>query len=278
VEHRAGENPGMRAVAVLGHLAIDRIEGSEPQPGGGPFHAARMLRVLQRPALLLVSSAAADKPLLLPPLVRLGIPVTWRESSATACFAMEYDGDRRRMIMDEIGDPWRPEDIAASRVLDDVGWAHVAPLARSDFPPETLAALARGRRLSLDGQGLVRPARKGPLELDADYDPAVLEHVSILKLAEEEAVALVGETGEQALRTLGVPEVIVTLGSRGSIVLADGLAEHVPARGIPTPDPTGAGDAFSAAYLVGRSNRLDPTAAARWASAAVAGLLSGRLR
>src|SRR5207302_10574848 len=140
-------------------------------------------------------------------------------------------------------------------------------------------ALARGRRLSLDGQGLVRPPRTGLLELDDDFDPEVLRHVSILKLAEEEANVLVGEPTERALRSLGVAEVIVTLGARGSIVFAEGLAEHVPTRpAAPGRDPTGAGDAFAAAYLVARAGSLTPPASARWASGVVAGLLSESLR
>ena len=65
--------------------------------------------------------------------------------------------------------------------------------------------------MALDGQGLARPERPGPLVLDADYDPEVLRHVSVLKLAEEEAVTIVGETDEDALRSLDVPEVVVTL-------------------------------------------------------------------
>src|SRR5205823_623776 len=67
----------------------------------------------------------------------------------------------------------------------------------------------KGRRLSFDGQGLVRPPRTGPLELDADYDPELLRHVSILKLAEEEA-AVLGD-----LSALDVPEIVVTHGTRG---------------------------------------------------------------
>ena len=110
-------------------------------------------------------------------------------------------------------------------------WVHAGALARSDFPAETMAELARGRRVSLDGQGLVRPARTGPLELDADFDPEVLRHVTILKLAEEEAEALLGgEPTEDALRELGVPEVLVTFGSLGSLVLANGQLERVDAR------------------------------------------------
>lgn len=183
------------------------------------------------------------------------------------------------MVIEELGSPWSLGDTRLSAALVRVDWLHVAPLARSDFPPETLAVLGRSHRLSLDGQGLVRPARTGPLELNADYDPELLRSVSILKLAEEEAHVLVGEPSESALRSLGVAEVVVTLGSRGSIVYADGLAEYIPTRPVTGErDPTGAGDAFAVAYLVARSSGFSSPAAARWASGVVVGLLSGRLQ
>jgi sugar/nucleoside kinase (ribokinase family) len=118
----------------------------------------------------------------------------------------------------------------------------------------------------LDGQGLVRRPALGPLQLDADFDPAVLEHVSILKLAEEEAEVLGG------VESLNVPEIVVTLGSRGSIVYAGGTEVHVTARALPR-DPTGAGDAFSTAYLAGRAAGHAPAAAARRATAVVGATL-----
>jgi sugar/nucleoside kinase (ribokinase family) len=266
----------MRAVAVLGNLALDRIDGGPPRPGGGPFHAARALRALNRPALVVARCAAADKPDFLHPLVRLGLPVVWRDAPSTTRFAIEYRGDERRMAIDDPGAAWQPADADLGIALARVDWIHLAPLTRADFPAETLERLARGRRLSFDGQGLVRLARTGPLELDAEYDPEILRFVSILKLAEEEAHVLVGEPTEAALRDLGVPEIVVTLGSRGSIVYADGLAEHIPTREIVDPAPTGAGDAFAAAYLVARSGGFSPPAAARWASGVVGGLLAGR--
>src|SRR5205823_14470987 len=116
------------------------------------------------------------------------------------------------------------------------------------------------------------------LELDADYDPEVLRHMSILKLAEEEARTLVGEPDQDALRSLGVPEVVVTLGSAGSLVLAEGRLERVAARPAGgDADPTGAGAAFSATYLVSRSTGHSPVAAAHRATALVAGLLERRI-
>ena len=206
--------------------------------------------------------------------MRLGLPVLWRGGSSTAAFSFRYEGDRRVMVVEALGDPWGPADLYG---LERADWVHVGALARSDFPAETLAELGRDRRVSFDGQGLVRPERTGPLQLDAAYDPEVLRHVSILKLAEEEARTLVGEPDESALRSLGVPEVVVTLGSEGSLVLADGKLEKVPAQAAGEVDPTGAGDAFSAVYLASRSSGHAPAAAARRATALVAGLLARRI-
>lgn len=265
----------MRPLAVVGNLSRDLVDG-EPRAGGAPLHAARALRVLGRPAIVAVKGADADRLLLLPPLVRLGVPVLWRGGDSTAAFSFRYDGDRREMVVDALGPSWAPADL---RGLERAEWVHVGALARSDFPAATLAALGRDRRLSFDGQGLVRPDRTGPLELDASYDPEVLRHVSVLKLAEDEARTLVGEPDEEALRSLGVPEVLVTLGSRGSLVLAEGRLERVPARAVDgVVDPTGAGDAFSAAYLVSRASGHAPVAAARRATALVAGVLGRRLQ
>ena len=264
----------MRPLAVVGNLSRDLVDG-ELRAGGAPLHAARGLRVLGRPALVAVKGADADRRLLLPPLVRLGVPVLWRGGEATAAFSFRYDGDRREMVVDALGPSWTPADL---RGLERADWVHVGALARSDFPAATLAALARGRRVSFDGQGLVRPDRTGPLELDAQYDPDVLRQITVLKLAEDEARTLVGEPTEDALRALGVPEILVTLGSRGSLVLAEGRLEAVPARALDGEvDPTGAGDAFSAAYLVSRASGHAPVAAASRATALVAGLLGRRL-
>jgi sugar/nucleoside kinase (ribokinase family) len=89
---------------------------------------------------------------------------------------------------------------------------------------------------------------------------------------------LVGEPDAEALASLGVPEIVVTFGSEGSLVFAEGRLERVPARPAGgEADPTGAGDAFTAAYLVSRSAGYAPVPAAGRASAIVADLLARRL-
>lgn len=271
----------MRPIAVIGNLSRDVVEGGRPRVGGAPYYAGRALRLLGRRARIITKCAETDRAALLPPVVGLGHPVAWRASASTAAFSFAYRGDARVMHVDAVGAAWEPDE-ARTWVRAELGgaeWIHVAPLARTDFPPETLRVLARGRRLALDGQGLVRRGRTGPLELDRAFDPSLLEHVSILKLAEDEAVALLGEVSAASVRVLGVPEVLVTLGSRGSLVWSGGELVEVPVRRLARAvDPTGAGDAYAAAYVASRSGGLAPVAAARRATDAVVALLTGRGR
>jgi sugar/nucleoside kinase (ribokinase family) len=265
----------VRPLGLVGPLSIDRIEGGPPQPGGAPFHAARALRLLARPAVVVTRCGAADRSKLVPPLVALGLPVTCLDGERTSTFAFRYEGDVRHFEIVSVGDSWTPEEARALRrgALADVEWLHVGPVLRSDFPAETLAELAAGRRLSFDAQGLVRRPEAGPLALDTDYDRRLLEHVSILKLAEEEAVAAVGSLEPDALAELGPPEILVTFGSRGALLVADGKAHRIKAHPV-AGDPTGAGDAFSVAYIAARSSGFAPAAAARRATAVVAAVLT----
>jgi len=267
-------------VAVIGNLSRDVVAGGAPRVGGPVFYAARALRHLGARARLVTRCAAGDRRLLLTRLVALGLPVVWEPGERTAAFSFSYEGDVRRMEVDALANPWTPADARgwAGRGIGRSDWLLVGAVSRADFPAETLAVLARGRRLLLDGQGLVRPGRTGTLVPDGEFDPAVLRHVAMLKLSEEEAEAVVGGVDERALRELGVPEVLVTFGSRGSLVVADGRVERITARPVSGVDPTGAGDAFAAAYLSARAVGHRPASAARRASALVVGLLSGRLR
>jgi sugar/nucleoside kinase (ribokinase family) len=208
----------------------------------------------------------------------LGVPVYSRTAARTITFRIENDGDRRSLEIEQLGDPWTPEDFRGwlGPALRGVDWVHAGALTRSDFSAETLALLRRGRRgLSFDGQGLVRPGVIGPVTADGRYDPEVLRHVDVLKLSEEEAEALGLDLSAASLGSLGVPEIVVTLGRRGAVVLARGRAERVTTNPVEARDPTGSGDAFMAAYLSYRRSRHGPVSAARLASRVVGTLLAG---
>jgi sugar/nucleoside kinase (ribokinase family) len=260
-------------VAAIGPLSRDVVAGAAPRPGGGVFHAARALARLGRTARVAASCADTDREALLSPLQDFGLDVTWHESSTTTAYSFHYEGERRVMWQEAVGDPWTPEQ--AIRAAGDAPWVDVCALTRTDFPPETLAALAGdGHRLLVDAQGLVRTATIGPLHTDQDIGD-VLHHLEVLKLNSEEAETLVGGTDPERLRALGVPEILLTLGSQGSWVITPEIAEHVPAVGIERPvDPTGAGDAYAVTYLVHRAEGVEPVEAARVAAATVSSLLA----
>ena len=255
----------MRSIAVLGNLTRDVVDGGPSRPGGAPFYAAKALRLGGLPARIAAKCAPADRALVLG-LASLGVPISWLPAAATAAFSFSYgENGTRRMIVEELGEPWTPREARES-VRGE--WVHVGALTRADFPTETIAALARRSHVSFDGQGLVRPGRTGVLELDADFDPDLLRHVRVLKLSEEEA-EVVGDVAG-----LSVPEVVVTRGERGSVVWWRGRRHDVPAQPPrPVHDPTGAGDAFAAGYVAARAGGYRPPGAARRASQLVASLL-----
>jgi sugar/nucleoside kinase (ribokinase family) len=265
-------------LTVLGNLSVDLVDDDPPSPGGCPSFAGVGLAPLGDAALLVTRGAEADLPLFAGMLGALKVPYRVLPAQTTSSFGLRYSGgDERRMTVEAIGPVWTPEDLAD---LDLGPWVHVSPLLRSDFPVEVLVALVeRGCRLSYDGQGLVRAPELGPLTVDADFDPAILSHLQVLKLADDEAEVLAGRQFDAGLAAaLGVPEVVVTHGSGGCDLYLAGDQVHVPAaRQISGVHTTGAGDMFTVSYVAARADGLEPVDAARRASAFVADRLQERL-
>ena len=268
----------MSAIGLIGNLTVDRVDGRPPRIGGTVYYGARAAARIGADTAIATRCAAEDRDSLLSQLEGFGLPVTWSPGSVTAAFAFSYVGDHREMEVEAVGDPWTPADVEGwAGVALDTEWVHVGALLRSDFPAETLAALAAGgRRLLVDAQGLVRVGAVGPLRCDGDIDRRLLQHLAVLKLSEEESEILAGGTDPDALRSLGVPEVLLTLGSTGSLVVAGGIEERIEVTPITADvDPTGAGDTYALAYLHARARGQEPIEAARAASAVVAAILAG---
>jgi sugar/nucleoside kinase (ribokinase family) len=266
----------VRPLGVIGHLSRDIVAGAAPRIGGGPWYAGRALRALGDDAVLFAKCGDSERAQWQRSLAAVGLPASLSTGGETTAFSFSYGADGARMMhVDVVGEPWGLDEPPGG-LLRRVETLHVAPLLRSDFDAAALERLGSGRRLLLDAQGLVRVPKTGPLTLDADFDPDILRHVAILKVSEEEAHVLAGGDRD-ALADLGVPEIVLTLGARGSVVIVHGHAEEIPARPVEdVVDPTGAGDAFASAYLSARASGHAPPSAARRATALVAALLLGR--
>lgn len=270
----------MSRIAVVGNVAVDRVRGGPPRAGGGVYYAARAAAHVGADLVVVTRCAPADRAVALAPLDAFGFPVISVDATETTAFSFHYEGEHRVMNVDAVGEPWTVDDVRgwAAAALDGVEWIQIAGLLRSHFPPEVVAELARGgRRLLLDAQGTLRCARVGPLRRDDEIDREALRHLAMLKLNEDEARILAGGLEPEHLRALGVEETLLTLGSRGALVVTNDEVAEVAARPAAAgADPTGAGDSFSLVYLDGRARGLEPRAAAERASAAVAELLGGR--
>ena len=134
----------MPPLALVGNLARDRVDGSPPRIGGGPYYAARAWRGLGSRATIYTRCGPEERFDYVRKLTALGLPVVSLEGSDTTSFSFHYEGSVRIMTVEHLGNPWTPDD---AEILAPGAWVHVAPLLRSDFPAETLAAIARGRRL-----------------------------------------------------------------------------------------------------------------------------------
>lgn len=275
--HRVKLAPG---VTVLGNLAIDVINGAPKSPGGCASFSGVALQAAGGHGHIVALAAEADHALFESLLVRFGSIVRILPADRTSAFRLDYeDVDHRQMSVDAIGPVWGRSEIEAAD--PDTTWVHLAPLLRTDFPASTLALLAeRGHRVAYDGQGLVRADRLGPLVVDRHYPPELLRHLSVLKLAEDEAVIVAdGAFDESTAKRLGVPEILVTYGSEGCDIYTDDTVVRVPAawrvEGVQT---TGAGDMFTSCYVANRAAGADPRRSVELASELVARELDRRLK
>jgi len=267
---------GGHGLTVVGNLAVDRVDGGPPTPGGCPSFAALALATLGHSGTILTQRAPADAALFADARRFRGITTTVLDAGVTSGFELRYDGEQRAMTVTAVGDGWTPASVREVATT----WVHAAPLLRDEFPLATLAALrGTGHRLSLDGQGLVRVPAPGPMAVDAAYDPLLLAQLDVLKLADDEArIVAGGEFTQRHAEQLGVPEVLVTFGSAGADLYLDGSHLHVePGRRIHGVHTTGSGDMFAVAYAAARAAGSDPAAAAQGACELVAEVLARRL-
>ncbi len=112
-----------------------------------------------------------------------------------------------------------------------------------------------------------------------ELDRGLLQHVDWITPNETEAAQLAGldiasEGGRldaaDALRRLGVKNVVITCGSDGALYFAEGRSVNVVAIPVDPIDTVGAGDVFSGALAVALGECRDVTEALRFANAAAA--------
>ncbi|WP_261718068.1 sugar kinase [Streptomyces sp. FZ201] len=153
-------------------------------------------------------------------------------------------------------------------LLDGVARLHLSGYLLFSEPSRALVAAAlasarsRGVPVSLD------PASAGFLTgLGADRFRTLVDGIEVLLPSRDEACLLTGlpdPADAAAELSQKVPLVVVKLGASGALVAADGAVRaRVPAVPVTPTDTTGAGDAFTGAFLAALLRGADPEEAAR---------------
>lgn len=248
-------------LVTVGHFAIDyirspRIASPKPTLGGPPTY---------------VSLAAAKLGAKVSVISKVGEDfskdyVKWLKNNkidlsglkrvrgaSTTQFVIKYqEGWKRKLQLKARAPPITANDLPYSLQAKAV---HVAPIA-NELSEELVTKLRKATRiLTLDPQGFVRGFdRKGNVSLKCWRGQSVLEQVDVYKSSLNEIEAVTGTNNLQlATRRIGdygVKIVIVTRGMHGSTMFFDNKLYNIPAYASKTVlDPTGAGDAFSGAFL-----------------------------
>ncbi|RYZ94026.1 MAG: ribokinase, partial [Sphingobacteriaceae bacterium] len=157
---------------------------------------------------------------------------------------------------------------------------HLGALLADDIAGNVIQDLAARGMVSLDVQGLLRKVEgTNVVPVDWPEKARLLPYIYTLKTNEHELAVLTGQddihTGAKILADMGVKEVVITLGSEGSVIYADGVF-HIIAAYKPAvfKDATGCGDTYMAGYLYQRVKGASIPEAGRFASA-TAGLKAG---
>lgn len=159
-----------------------------------------------------------------------------------------------------------PEDWSDA-LLDGVAWLHLSGYLLFSEPSRALAAVAleaaraRGVPVSLD------PASAGFLvQLGVDRFLALVEGVDVLLPSRDEACLLTGlpDAADAAAKlSRHVPLVVAKQGADGALVARSGAVRaRVPAVPAKPRDSTGAGDAFTGAFLAASVAGAEPEEAA----------------
>lgn len=150
---------------------------------------------------------------------------------------------------------------------------HLGSLLADDFSLEVVKYMAGKGLVSADSQGYLREVRNNNVyAIDWEGKEEALKYIHFLKANEHEMEVLTGYadtvSAARQLYDWGVKEVLITLGSLGSVIY-DGKTFHkIPAyKPREIVDATGCGDTYMTGYLYQRAKGAGIEESGRFAAA-----------
>ncbi len=249
-------------VAVIGHLSIDTILlPSRTAPfvvlGGSAAYTSFAAKRLQATASIISKVGGNFPEAYLWWLRQEGIDVsgvTKLENASTTSFELAYKADLCERVL-KLKSKGLPICLADVPVDLQAKAIHIAPIA-NEVSFEVVEHLKHcSEVLSLDPQGLLRSFDEaGNVTENASLDTRIFSLINIYKSSLNEIYTLTGEpelkAAIKAIHDVGVETVIVTMGTKGSVLSVEGAQFNIAA--CPSQvvvDPTGAGDVFMGGFL-----------------------------
>ncbi|MDR1371290.1 MAG: PfkB family carbohydrate kinase [Dysgonamonadaceae bacterium] len=261
-------------LCCIGHITLDKVVTPKNivyMPGGTSFYCSHAIRHFNDIDYKLVTSLAESEMKTVHDLRDKGVNVKAITSKNSVYFENIYgeNQDSRTQRVLAKADPFAIEHI------DDVnsGIFLLGALLADDFPVELVEYLSEKAAVAIDCQGYLREVRnENVFAIDWNDKEIVLRHVHFLKVNEIEMEVITGFTdikkGAQQLYDWGVKEVLITLGSMGSVIYDGCTFYKIPAY-VPSDvvDATGCGDTYLTGYLYQRAKGAEIQSAGEFAAA-----------
>jgi sugar/nucleoside kinase (ribokinase family) len=261
-------------LCCIGHITLDKIitpRRTVYMPGGTAYYFAHAMSHLDPSGFKLVTSLAPSEMSAVEDIRNEGIEVKVLPSAKSVYFENSYgeNSDNRTQRVLAKAAPFTVEGL-----LDiDAGIYHFGSLLADDFPLELIKYISGKGIVSVDAQGYLREVRGEKVyAVDWQDKAEALKYIDILKVNEHEMEMITGHTNPHKaaleLAKYGVKEVLLTLGSMGSIIYAEGKFYDIPAYpAADVVDATGCGDTYMAGYLYMRGKGAGYDEAGRFAAA-----------
>lgn len=265
----------MKDICCIGHITKDKIvtpNRTVYMAGGTSFYFSYAINQLPKDVTFsLVTAMDPTEKEPVEKMLKAGIDVSMNASRNTVFFENIYgenQNERKQHVLAK-ADPFTIQQLEHV----DAKVFHLGSLLADDFPTEVVEYLSRKGRVSIDVQGYLREVRDEKVyPIDWKEKLKVLKHTYYLKVNETEMETITGlkdaHEAAKLIHAWGVTEVIITLGSEGSLVYVDDKFYEIPA--YPpheVVDATGCGDTYSAGYLYKRLQGATPTEAGKFAAA-----------
>lgn len=261
-------------ICCIGHITLDKIvtpRSNVYMPGGTAFYFAHGISHLDKDNFRLITSLAESEMKAVDDIRAKGVDVKVIPSRKSVFFENIY-GENQNNRTQRVRAKADPFTVEALRDVE-ARYFHLGTLLADDFPIEVIRLLSEKGIVSVDAQGYLREVLGEEVKaVDWPDKLEALRYIDILKVNEHEAEVLTGHTDSmEAVRTLadwGVKEVILTLGSEGSVIYAEGKTHLIPAyKPREVVDATGCGDTYMTGYLYMRNKGCSYEEAGKFAAA-----------